>query len=102
MRILSAKDIKDICSLKFENIDELIKDEMAIPSYTHKNPIIRWLMWKRYESIFKLAKINYDMKVLEFGCGIGLFLPSLCQKASKVFATDIYPQYAESLAKNIN
>ena len=30
MKTLSAKDIKDTCSLKFESIDELIKDEMAM------------------------------------------------------------------------
>ena len=31
------------------------RDEMAIPSYLHWNPLIRWLMWRRYEVVAELA-----------------------------------------------
>lgn len=94
--------IKILTKLEFENIDQKIKNEMAIPSYTHNNPLIRWLMWKRYETISKLSKINNQMVVYEFGCGLGLFLPTLSKNAKKTFATDLYPQYAMKLSHDFN
>lgn len=94
--------IEILTKLEFENIDQKIKDEMAIPSYTHYNPLIRWLMWKRYETIFKLARINQQMVIYEFGCGLGLFLPTLAKNAKKTFATDLYPQYAMKLSQDYN
>lgn len=96
------KYIEILTKLNFDNIDQKIKDEMAIPSYTHYNPLIRWLMWKRYETIFKLSKINNQMVVYEFGCGLGLFLPTLSKNAKKTFATDLYPQYAMKLCQDFN
>lgn len=94
--------IELLTKLEFKNIDQKIKDEMAIPSYTHYNPFIRWLMWKRYEIIFQLAKINQNMVVYEFGCGLGLFLPTISKYAKKTFATDLYPQYAIKLSQDYN
>ncbi len=94
--------IEVLTKLEFENIDQKIKDEMAIPSYTHYNPLVRWLMWKRYETILKLSKIKKDMVVFEFGCGIGLFLPTISKIAKKTYAADLYPQYAKKLSQDYN
>ncbi|MCX7770235.1 MAG: class I SAM-dependent methyltransferase [Proteobacteria bacterium] len=98
----SKQYIEILSKLEFDNIDQKIKDEMAIPSYNHPNPLIRWLMWKRYEVIFKLAKIDKNMIVYEFGCGLGLFLPTISKYAKKTYATDLYPQYAIKLAQDFN
>ncbi len=68
---------------------------MAIPSYLHWNPLIRWLMWRRYEYISYLSGFSKDMNVLEFGCGIGVFLPELDSKCNQVFAIDIFPEFAK-------
>jgi SAM-dependent methyltransferase len=78
-------------------VPESTTDEMAIPSYTHANPLIRWLMWQRLAKVIELADINENMSVLDFGCGIGLLLPSLCQTAEKVYAIDLFPQFAKPL-----
>src|SRR5262245_15916360 len=75
------------------------KDEMAIPSYLHKNPLIRWLMWRRYENISYLLGVSRDMRVLEFGCGIGVFLPELDRTFQRVYAIDIFPEFARHLSK---
>jgi 2-polyprenyl-3-methyl-5-hydroxy-6-metoxy-1,4-benzoquinol methylase len=40
--------------------------------------------------------------VLEFGCGIGVFLPTLCEQCGEVFAIDLFPQYAKNLCKDLN
>lgn len=76
-----------------------ITDEMAIPTHTHWNPLIRWLFWRRYEEIADLAELDPSMRVLDFGCGIGVFLPTLCAQAGAVYAVDRFPQYAERLCR---
>jgi len=74
------------------------RDEMAIPSYLHWNPLIRWLMWRRYEVVADLAELAPWKHVLEFGCGIGLFLPTLAARAGTVYAVDRFPEFAKALA----
>jgi len=99
---LKRSQILKLTSEEFENMTENDIDEMAIPSYRHKNPIIRWLMWRRYECIAKLSKFSGDMAVMEFGCGIGLFLPELNNSCGKVYAIDLFPYYAKLLCKRMN
>ena len=74
-------------------------DEMAAPSYLHSNPFIRWLMWKRLHFIYNLARLTKDISVLDFGCGLGLFLPTLCDSSSRVYAIDLFPQFAQYLSR---
>lgn len=75
------------------------RDEMAIPSYLHPNPLIRWLMWRRYEVAADLAQLSTENAALEFGCGIGLFLPTLAAACRRVYAIDIFPEYARRLSE---
>ncbi|MCI0558657.1 MAG: class I SAM-dependent methyltransferase [Nitrososphaera sp.] len=98
-RKLSTKEIQDIVSIPIMKMDDHDRDEMAIPSYLHFNPLIRWLMWKRYETIAQLSELNSKQAVLEFGCGLGLFLPTLAASAEKVIAMDLFPQYAQEVVR---
>lgn len=77
------------------------RDEMAIPSYLHANPLIRWLMWRRYRVAADLISSVPHERALEFGCGVGLFLPTLCRMAGTVYATDLFPQFARQLAAEL-
>jgi len=81
------------------DITEGQQAEMAIPSYLNKNPFIRALFWNRYDLIYKLANLESDMSVCEFGCGIGVFLPTLETEVEKVYAVDIFPEYAQEMAR---
>lgn len=99
---ISIQKLNELLSSDIPHISNHSKDEMAIPSYLHRNPLIRWLMWKRYEYISKLSGFSADMSVLEFGCGIGLFLPELDDKCNVVYAIDIFPEYAKILSKELN
>lgn len=72
---------------------------MAIPSYIHSNPMIRWLMWERYRRIAQMAELDKSKCVIEFGCGIGVFLPTLTSLAGEVHAVDLVPQYARKLCR---
>lgn len=95
---LPKTEIKDIIS-SVESLSENIKDEMAIPSYMHKNPLINYLMWKRYQVIYNLISPINNKFICEFGCGIGLFLPTISRESSNIYAIDIYPYYAKKLSE---
>ncbi len=98
---ISRKDILEITSIEVGNITEHDRDEMAIPTYLHWNPLIRWLMWKRYDRLAELLD-NRNAAALEFGCGIGLFLPALKKHYKQVYAIDLFPQYAKKLLQTLN
>jgi 2-polyprenyl-3-methyl-5-hydroxy-6-metoxy-1,4-benzoquinol methylase len=84
---------KNIVMQLSESIIGEQRDESAIPSYTHYNPLVRWIMFRRLDVILELLHNNVvpgsDGGVLEFGCGVGLLLPRLCKLMSRVYATDI-------------
>lgn len=81
-------------------VPEADQAEMAIPSYLNKNPFVRAMFWRRYDTVYRLAGLTPEMVVCEFGCGIGAFLPTLTGAAAKVYAVDLFPQYAQAMARN--
>jgi 2-polyprenyl-3-methyl-5-hydroxy-6-metoxy-1,4-benzoquinol methylase len=76
--------------------------EMAIPSYLNWNPLVRSIFWRRYDKVYGLAEFSPEMVVCELGCGIGVFLPMLVQETAKVYAVDLFPQYAQELTKQFD
>ena len=95
----SLDELREAVSLEVPGMSPGDFDEMAIPSHLHPNPLIRWLMWRRYELIAKICKFQSDQHVLEFGCGSGIFLPTLARNCGAVYAVDLFPQFAERLAR---
>jgi 2-polyprenyl-3-methyl-5-hydroxy-6-metoxy-1,4-benzoquinol methylase len=70
-------------------------DESAVPSYTHWNPAIRWLMFRRLEVTRELAlealaseRGRAGVSVLDFGCGVGMLIPALWDRVETMFACD--------------
>lgn len=96
---IPRQEIEKITSEPVADITEHDRDEMAIPTYLHSNPVIRWLMWKRYDRLADMMEGNASGTALEFGCGIGLFLPELCKQYGKVYATDLFPKYADRMVR---
>jgi SAM-dependent methyltransferase len=74
------------------------RDEMALPTYTHKNPLARWIFWKRHRQILRLCGSG-GQSVLDFGTGTGALLPSLCAGFKEVHATDLRDAVARCLVK---
>jgi len=69
--------------------------ESAIPSYTHRIPAIRWLMFRRLDVIRKMAlaelardRARTGRAALDFGCGIGMMIPALAPSVERLFLCD--------------
>lgn len=70
-------------------LDDAERAEMAVPSYAHRNPLIRWLFWNRLDTAVRLADLRPGAAVLDFGSGSGILLPSLTPYATRIVATDL-------------
>ena len=75
-------------------------DHSVNMTYIDKNPIIRWLWWKRLKMMLDVSKIDSSKKVLDFGCGEGVFLPTLSNKYKEVHAVDLDIKIAKILCVN--
>jgi len=65
-------------------------DEMALPSYTHPNPAMSWLFWRRLDTALDLARDVAGRSVLDFGCGgCTMFLLSP-REAAQHFGSHFY------------
>ena len=80
------------------------RDEMAIPSYLHRNPLMRWMAWRRLEVTadffrqFCTTSNNGDSPtVMDFGCGTGVLFDEVCGRAETVYGVDIVLEPARLL-----
>jgi SAM-dependent methyltransferase len=96
---LSRGEIRRLIQQTRAELSSHDTDDMAIPTWLHWNPLIRWLFWRRLEVVSELADLTPADAVLDFGCGIGLLLPTLCERADQVHATDLRLHYARELDK---
>src|SRR5206468_8595530 len=71
------------------------RDESAVPSYSHWNPAIRWLMFRRLDMIAEMAlgvleggRPGVNRAVLDFGCGLGMLMPVLAPGLQTFYACD--------------
>ena len=69
------------------------RDEMAIPSYLHRNPAMRWMAWRRVEVLAarlrRVARAAPPATVLDFGCGAGVLFEEASRLADRVIGVDI-------------
>ena len=93
----SREIIRTVTERTHSGITPEIRDTMAIPSFLHPNPLVRWLVWRRYEVIGRMCGFHAGESVLEFGCGPGFFLPELSARGCRIMALDLFPQYAMDL-----
>ena len=77
-----------------------VVDEMAIPSYNHYNPLVRWVFFKRLDKIIKNIDFN-NKTVLDFGCGTGILFEKYVS-ANKIYACDLHSEVAKETAKALN
>src|SRR5437588_774107 len=86
---------KDLILRFSEMIKGEQRDESAVPSYTHYNPLVRWIMFRRLDIVLEMLRyVTRGSKPtltmgLDFGCGVGLLLPELAKHLKTVYGTDI-------------
>jgi len=80
------------------------RDEMAIPSYLHRNPLMRWMAWRRLEVTADFFRDFCDTSnndpgatVMDFGCGTGVLFDEACKLADTVYGVDIVLEPARLL-----
>jgi SAM-dependent methyltransferase len=76
--------------------------EMAVPSYCHRNPLIRWLFWRRLDQAWRLAAVRPGETVFDFGIGSGVLLPSLKPLARRIAGSDLYLAPARAMAAHLD
>ena len=81
---------------KFLELGDSVKQRI----YTDANPLVRWIFWKRLEGLLALASGLPTRRALDFGCGEGAFLPTLCATFARVVGVDLDVRAAESIAKD--
>lgn len=65
-------------------------DEIGFPAYSHANPLINWLFWKRLHTVMDHIEHGAPFdRVLDFGCGSGVMLPFLSRACTQVVAADV-------------
>src|SRR5262245_41059939 len=75
--------------------------EMAVPSYCHLNPLIRWLFWRRLDQAWRLADVHAGDCVFDFGIGSGVLLPTLQPLVQRVAGCDLFLAPARSMADRL-
>jgi cyclopropane fatty-acyl-phospholipid synthase-like methyltransferase len=75
--------------------------EMAVPSYCHRNPLIRWLFWRRLDHAWRLAAVRSGESVFDFGIGSGVLLPSLKPLARRIAGSDRHLEPARAMADHL-
>jgi len=77
-------------------------DEVGFPAYSHANPLIHWLFWKRLHIVMDhVQRRAPNGRTLDFGCGSGVMLPFLSGVCSEVVAADISLLALERMKRHI-
>ena len=87
---------KDMLQAMTRELSPEDRDEMAIPSYLHPNPALRWMAWRRVEVIARRLRHICDAEhgeappvVMDFGCGTGVLFEEASRYAGCIFGVDL-------------
>ncbi len=69
------------------------RDEMAIPSYLHPNPAMRWMAWRRLDVTAAFLRDLHGnapvSTIMDFGCGTGVLFDEASRVADTVYGVDL-------------
>ncbi len=85
-----------------QGLSEEDRAEMAIPSYLHHNPALRWMAWRRLEVVVESLKRlappkGTDSLALDFGCGSGVLFRDTLARFDRVVGVDLVLTAAKAL-----
>lgn len=91
----------ELIKIPLEKLKEMNKmGFIEITPYIHKNPFLKRLFWARLKTALNLSKLS--TRVLDFGSGSGIFLPTLSKNFKKVNSIDINTTSLEYIKKEYN
>src|SRR5688572_28392820 len=81
--------------------------EMAIPSYLHKNPALRWMAWRRLAVVIGALRRFAPKKVpgsivLDVGCGSGVLFRDSLACFERVIGVDLVLSAARALVSELD
>ena len=72
------------------------RDESAIPAYTHWNPLVRWIMFRRLDVLVRMVReviraVDHGAPtaLLDFGCGVGILFRYVFPQVTQLYGTDL-------------
>lgn len=87
---------QDLLARMANAVSQEDRDEMAIPSYLHRNPAMRWMAWQRVAVTAGFFRNSCDAQcaqsepsVMDFGCGTGVLFHEVSEYAESVYGVDI-------------
>ena len=86
---MNAEQIRRVLKRELAGLDRNDIDEMAIPSYTHRNPLVRWIIRRRLRVIATRMRRLGVRDYLDFGCGLGFLEVLMAGAGGRVFVTDL-------------
>src|SRR3989344_3831010 len=102
------KEIKKIKQLFISGLNQYANsktfkeiEETAIPSYIHKNPIVRQIFWRRVFIILNQIKKISPESMLDFGCGSGIITAFVNPQINR-FVTDISYESFDFMRRHID
>ena len=77
-----------VLRLLLQKSEDLV--EMAIPSYLHSNPLVRWVVAWRMNIVVAMLDIdNSEKTLLDYGCGVGVLFLQLPPNKNKYYGVDL-------------
>ena len=83
-------------------INPTLLDGMALPSYFHKNPLVRWITTKRMKKALELVEIGTGTRLLDYGCGSGILFLQLPKNLGEYIGVELILWPAEMVLKHHN
>jgi 2-polyprenyl-3-methyl-5-hydroxy-6-metoxy-1,4-benzoquinol methylase len=83
------------------SIDQEKIDEMAFPAYLQGNVASRFIFFGRLARFLPLTSFAGGMRVLDFGCGMGLLTPYLANRGCEISCVDLFPDVAVAYADHL-
>ena len=87
---------KEVLSELF-SLDDPDTYEMALGSYMHWNPFVRFIVAWRMQIALRFLGNYEGKKILDYGCGMGVLFLQLTAKRAQLFGADINIQPASEL-----
>lgn len=81
MKTIPVKLLKEFYRAKTEG--DIVR------TYIDKNPLVRWIYWGRLKRMLNIGEKCRGTRVLDLGCGEGVFLPALSENFERVYGLDI-------------